>query len=68
MLSNCLFALRLLIQPPDNMPGKGAEDSSSAWVSATHTGDVDGVPGSWRQPGPVMAITAIWESESVDGR
>lgn len=36
-----------------------AQDASSTWVPATHTGDPDGVPGSCLQPALVLAVARM---------
>lgn len=44
----------LQIQPPDNVPGKLADDVSSTWLSPTDTGDQSGVlisAATWFIPG-----------------
>lgn len=33
-----------------------------------HVGEVDGIPGSWRQPGLVSAVVGNWGAKPVDGR
>lgn len=41
-----------------------ADDSLNAWVSDSHVGDLDGVPGSWSNPEYFVNL----DSKLVDGR
>lgn len=41
--------------------------ASSTWFSATHARHLDGVPGSWFQPGLGLAVVSIWRNEPAMG-
>lgn len=47
------------LQLLDNATGKVAEGDPGTWVPVTHTGDADGIPGSWFWSGPALVIVAI---------
>lgn len=47
--------------------GKAAEDGPGAGATASYWGNPDRVPSSWFLPGPVLAITAIWEANQLVG-
>lgn len=56
-------------QLPSHAPAGAAGGSPSTGASATHAGDKGGVPGSWPQPAPELAVKAIWGvSDPGDGR
>lgn len=54
-------AALLPIQLPTNAPREAADDGPSVWAPATYVGYLDGVPGSWLQPAPALAVVDIWE-------
>lgn len=46
----------------------GSENGSIPWVSSTHMKNLGGFLGSWVEPGPALAVVAIWGVESADER
>lgn len=54
-------AVALPFQFPANAPGEAVEDDSSTWSNSTHTGDYDGVPGTWLWTTPALDISAFWK-------
>lgn len=55
-----MLAALLLIQLPANAPRKEREGDPSPWATVSHMGDTAGTPGSRLQPGPTLAVAAIW--------
>lgn len=54
------LAALLLLQLPAQEPGKAVKRGPGAWTPGTRVGDQDGTPGSWLQPGPILAFADIW--------
>lgn len=46
---------------PANGLGKAVKYGPRVWDPATYLKDPDEVPDFWFQPGPLVAIAAIWE-------
>lgn len=47
-------------QLPTNASRKAGEGDPRGWALATCFGDLDGVPSSWSQSGPTLAVAGIW--------
>lgn len=46
-------------QRPTSTPERAVDEGPTAWAPVTRTGDSDGIPGPWAQPGPHFACVAI---------
>lgn len=53
----------LRLHAPQMQTWGGCSDGWTHWVAVPQRGSQDGVPGSWPQPGPALAIVAIWRPE-----
>lgn len=55
-----VLAAMLPVQLPENAAEKAKGHGPNACALVTHVGDLDGIPGSKFQPGPVVAVGTIW--------
>lgn len=63
----CFYYAPFPIHFPATKLEKAEQDSSHAWVPAIHFGDSHGDPGSWINPGPLVAFIVVWEENEQMG-